>query len=397
MNGQGFTYMLQGLDRSLLEEPVPGGTGIEDEETEEDSLSAHITEPFDPSLIRVNTKPLTIDLLLERLRQDELDLSPGFQRKAGIWKDAAQSRLIESILIRIPLPAFYMDATRDERWLVVDGLQRLTALKRFAVTQELRLEGLDFLTQFHGQTYGDLPRSFQRRILETQVTLYLIEEGTPATVKFNIFKRINTGGLPLSAQEIRHALNQGAATEILARLASSEEFKTATSRSIRDDRMGDRECILRFLAFCLTPYHNYQSEDFDGFLNAAMSTLNGLPESALEELDRRFKRAMKAAHGIFGDRAFRKRKPGTSYRYPISKALFEAWSVGLDHLSDEELGGIESRRDVVDERFVNLNQDRAFLEAISFGTGSVAKVRTRFSAIANLLSGVVRDSTASHS
>ncbi len=388
--------MLQGLNTPLSDEPVPGGTGIEEEETEEDSLAARITDPFDPSLIRVNTKPMTIDLLLERLRQDELDLSPGFQRKAGIWNDAAQSRLIESILIRIPLPAFYMDATQDERWLVVDGLQRLTALKRFAVTQDLRLEGLDFLTQLHGQTYADLPRPFQRRILETQVTLYLIEEGTPATVKFNIFKRINTGGLPLSAQEIRHALNQGAATEILARLAATDEFKIATSGSIRDDRMGDRECILRYLAYCLAPYQNYQSADFDGFLNGAMSTLNRLPQAGLQDLDRRFKRAMKAATTIFGERAFRKRKGGTSYRYPISKALFEAWSVGLDTLNDDDLRTVESRRELVDERFLSLNQDQEFLDAISFGTGSVAKVKKRFSAVADLLAGVIGDSATSH-
>src|SRR5205807_1989919 len=100
----------------------------------------------------------------------------------------------------------------------------------------------------------DLPRNFQRRIAETQLTLYVIERGTPHDVKFNIFKRINTGGLPLSAQEIRHALNQGKATDLLAQLAQSQAFKDATNRSIRDDRMDDRECVLRFLAFTLTTY-----------------------------------------------------------------------------------------------------------------------------------------------
>ena len=82
---------------------------------------------------------MTIDLLLARMREDELDLTPGFQRKGGIWKDEAQSRLIESILIRIPLPAFYMDATDENKWLVVDGLQRLTTLKRFVLDKKLRL------------------------------------------------------------------------------------------------------------------------------------------------------------------------------------------------------------------------------------------------------------------
>src|SRR5262249_19033423 len=103
-------------------------TGVESEDT---TSSERITEPFDPTLIRVETKPMTIDLLLTRIQNNELELSPGFQRKGDIWKDEAKSRLIESILIRIPLPAFYMDATDDDKWIVVDGLQRLTSLKRF--------------------------------------------------------------------------------------------------------------------------------------------------------------------------------------------------------------------------------------------------------------------------
>lgn len=113
-------------DVSLFEE----ATGIELEEIGADES---ITEPFDPTLIRVANKPITIDLLVARLRENELNLAPNFQRKAGIWTDGAQSRLIESILVRIPLPAFYMDATDDEQWIVVDGLQRLTTLKKFVI------------------------------------------------------------------------------------------------------------------------------------------------------------------------------------------------------------------------------------------------------------------------
>ncbi len=131
---------IQRLEEYSAEEMViaDNGTGVELEDTSGD---VQITEPFDPSLIRVDTKPMTIDLLRLRIAYNELDLAPGFQRKGGIWKDEAQSRLIESMLIRIPLPAFYMDATNDEKWLVVDGLQRLTTLKRFMIDKTLRLHG----------------------------------------------------------------------------------------------------------------------------------------------------------------------------------------------------------------------------------------------------------------
>ena len=125
--------------------------------------------------------------------------------------------------------------------------------------------------------------------METQVTVFLIQESTPPEVKFNIFKRTNTGGLPLSSQEIRHALHQGKATALLQKLAESAEFLTATNEGIRDDRMGDRECILRLLAFMRSSYREYRSKNLDAFLNQCMMDLNKLTDSGIVELDNRFR------------------------------------------------------------------------------------------------------------
>lgn len=152
------------------------GTGVEEEEVGDEE---RISTPFDPKQIRVLSKSMTIDLLLRRIQYQELDLAPDFQRKSGIWKDGSQSRLIESILIRIPLPSFYIDATNNNKWIVVDGLQRLTALNRFVITQELKLCQMEFLKEHEGKTFKELPRELQRCIEETQLTVYLIEEGTP--------------------------------------------------------------------------------------------------------------------------------------------------------------------------------------------------------------------------
>lgn len=365
---------------------IDSGTGVEAEEIESEEIGGEelITEPFDPTLIRVETKPMTIDLVLARIRENEIDLKPGFQRKAGIWKEPAQSRLIESILIRIPLPAFYMDATNDEKWLVVDGLQRLTTLKRFVIDKTLQLTGLEFLKQLNGKTFDDLPRNFRRRIVETQVTVYLIEKQTPPKVKFTIFKRINTGGLPLSAQEIRHALNQGKVTELLARLANSSEFKQATDNGIRDDRMADRECVLRFLSFTITPYTEYRVKDFDNFLNERMADINKMSDQKREALGHQFRRAMVAAFDIFGKDAFRKRYGKNAARYPINKALFEIWSVNLNRLNDNQLRILKERKDVVIEKFITLMNNREFDNAISQGTGDIKKVELRFRKVEQL-------------
>lgn len=358
-------------------------------ESEDTGSDAAITKPFDPTLIRVEPRVLTIDLLVSRMKENEIDLMPAFQRHSDIWKESAQSRLIESILIRIPLPAFYMDATNEDCWLVVDGLQRLSTLKRFVIEKNLRLTDLEFLTDFNNKGYDDLPRIFQRRIAETQVTVFLIEKGTPPEVKFNIFRRINTGGLPLSAQEIRHALNQGPATELLERLAASTAFKTATWHGVNPRRMDDRECVLRFLAFAITPYTAYQAKELDTFLNEMMGRINKMNSDRLQDLERRFIRAMNAAHKILGVNAFRKKYSAREGRLPINKALFEAWSVNLDKMSDEQLLMLEAKKGEVIDDFMKLMNDRNFEPSVSSGTGDIKKVKTRFSAIENLLGEVL--------
>lgn len=258
------------------------------------------------------------------------------------------------------------------------------------IDKTLRLHGLEFLKQFNGKSFDELPRNYQRRIAETQVTVFLIEKGTPNEVKFNIFKRINTGGLPLSSQEIRHALNQGEATKMLIRLASSQEFKKAVDNGIRDDRMADRECVLRYLAFTITPYTKYD-KDFDGFLNKAMATINKMSEPERENLESQFIRAMKIARSVFGKDAFRKRYIEDAPRQPINKPLFESWSVNFSQLNDEQVERLSACGDILRQKFIELmnSPENKFNEAISLATGDAKKVRLRFEAIEQLIKDVL--------
>lgn len=358
--------------------------GIEHEDT--DVGEERDIHPFDPTLIRVDTRSFTIDLLMRRISDKAINLHPDFQRMGGIWSDMAQSRLIESLMIRIPLPAFYMDASDDEKWLVIDGLQRLTALRSFILDKTLRLRNLEFWTQYNGKTFDELPRSLQRRIEESQVTLYLVQRGTPHNVKFNIFKRINTTGMPLSGQEIRHALNLGESTKLLQELANTDAFLQATDSSVSPKRMTDRELVLRFLSFIIRDPSTYTSRDeLDPFLNDRMQEINAMDEAQLDQLRDRFKRAMVAAYDIFGNLAFRKQYRGVSRRSPISKALFEVWAVNLDKLSDAEIAKLIKRREALNERFVDLMEVPEFFNAITTSTGDPKRIQTRFGEIGRII------------
>ncbi|GAB0058713.1 hypothetical protein SIID45300_03068 [Candidatus Magnetaquicoccaceae bacterium FCR-1] len=349
-----------------------------------------INKPFDPTKINVQTKQMSLDTLVKRINENEIDLSPDFQRNE-VWKKPAKCRLIESLLIRIPLPAFYMDATDEGHWLVVDGLQRLSTLRDFILHKSLDLSDLEFLKDVEGKRFNELPRNYQRRIEETQVTVYLIEKGTPPDVKFNIFKRINTGGMPLSAQEIRHALHQGPATERIKVLAESQAFLKATANGMKNQRMADRECVLRFLAFSLTPYPKYPDDDFDAFLSNAMSRLNTMAPAQLNVLEMRFKRAMELATRIFGNRAFRKESRNTSARSQINKALFEAWSINLASLDDEAQERIVDRKTILRNKFLDLMDNDTFFNAVTQGTGSWQRVQKRFQAIHDIIQATLEE------
>lgn len=349
-----------------------------------------VSSPFDTSQIRIEPKNGMLAQLIRRMENEEIDLDPEFQRRGGIWSDQAQSRLIESLMLRIPIPAFYFDASNPNKWLVVDGLQRLTAIRRFVIDRELKLSGLQFLAdKYNGASFDALPRPMQRAIEEADIVMYQIMPGTPSSVKFTVFQRINTGGLPLSSQEIRHALNQGPVTRKLAELANSEEFKMATSGGVSPKRMDDRECVARFIVFSMFSPESYDKDDFDAFLNAGMAEANKQPE-CLEEIGKNFLRVMRAVPAIFDNDAFRKRFYAGETRFPVNKALFEAWSVNLGKLSNEELEILRERRELVREKFMELMRtDRSFEAAITQGTGSIARVKHRFGAIEHLIKEVL--------
>ena len=371
----------------VFERTLDEGVGVE-HESEQDG-ETHAIEPFDPTFIRIEPRQITVDLILRRFKANEIDLQSDFQRMVGIWDEVKQSRLIESMLLRIPLPAFYIDASDDDKWLVIDGLQRLNAINRFMNLRDLALRRLEFWQEYNGKTFDALPRPLQRRLEETQLTLYVVQKGTPLKAKSNIFKRINTGGMPLSGQEIRHALNQGASTRLLEELAKTKEFQDAVAGSVSAMRMADRECVLRYLAFKLRRPSQYSSrDDLDSFLNERMQQINRLGEETpqvLDEIKDDFRRTMKAATRIFGDRAFRKHFPDQDRRLPVSKALFEVWTVNLDKLCESQVDLLVERRELLMEKFAKLMEDTEFMSAISSSTGDSNRVHCRFKRIEQII------------
>lgn len=402
------------LERKLIKANLNG--------TEDESESEEI-EPFDPNDITITKRVVTMETILRRMEQGTIWLNPGFQRKE-VWSEDKKCQLIESLLLRIPIPMFYISVDSNDKWTVVDGLQRLSSIRDFALGKKyledkennkslkgcgFKLHGLEFCgSLLNGKTLNDLPTVFYNRLVETEFTFVLINPGTPEEVKRNIFKRINTGGESLSPQEIRNALYEGTATKLLSELCNEEIFKKATCWSVRSDRMEDRELVLRWLAFTLRSYNTYnRAYSTDTWLSDTMIILNSFPNLDTKDIKRmlnrnksidissimvlqiteikeRFKLSMTRSHQLFKEHAFRKSVPGQR-RCPINKALFETWGVLLSELNEEAYQKLLSQKSVFFKEYGDYLDDYSFIVTISKDSMSKTSVINRFTKIKSLI------------
>ena len=366
----------------------PSGTEERSEdgvEVEKEDENLPIEHPFNPEKISIATKSPTIDLIVSRIKENEIDLEPDFQREQ-MWDNVRKSRLIESLLLRIPIPAFYVAADDEDCWKVVDGIQRMSSINGY-INNGFLLRKLEYLTDFEGKLYKDLPRAMQRRMRETELVVNVISPSTPVEVMFNIFYRINTGGVPLNPQEIRNALTPQHVRDYLKELAQSDEFLKATENSIRSNRMADRECILRFLAFHMDHWGNYSTSttDLNTYLTNAMKKIGTLKGEERDQFATDFKKAMDAGFRIFGRDTFRRRGYDNA-RTPVNKALLEIWGVALANCSPEQIEILVSKRDALKEESARLmNDDRDFVNAISYSTGNQKRVAKRFTTVEQLV------------
>ncbi len=389
------------MEQDSLEELTSLGerSGLEAEKLDLDGSK----KPFDPEKIDVVTQARTIDLLLTRLREGELDLSPDFQRRSNLWDKSRKSSLIESMLLRIPIPSLYVSEDHTGNYTVVDGLQRLCAIAHFvdvaglnkAVESKLdplRLKDLRSLREHEDKTYDELPRALQRRISETELTLHIIRASTPSNVRFNIFSRINLGGLPLTSQEIRNAIYPGEWRKWISKLAKGDSFRKATEDKIKGERMEDLELVLRFVAmYSLSNKARPADENLDDFLNDTVEKqFPSWNEEKWTQVEIAFERAMIFAPKIFGPLAFRKFSLPNSPRRPINRGLFESESVALARRSDEELEVLASRSQQVIDKFAQKLEEekKGFYYALLYATGKGEAANKRLETIESIFGEV---------
>ena len=363
---------------------------VEEEDLNGGESTELITNPFNPNEIDVDISTVNLGSLIEQLENDEIDLQPDFQRAADVWDNVKKSRLIESILLGLPLPSFYFsEDPRSQKLSIIDGLQRICAIRDFILKKDepLKLEGLQFLKNFEGMTYSQLARPEVKRIKSLKITMNTLRKGTPLDVKYIIFQRVNTAGEPLTPQEMRHALNQGPAAEFIKELANMESFKIATNNSVKSKRMQDREFVNRFIAFFIG-YRDYMG-DLDMFLNDKMGELNKMTSTQRDDIRASFDKSMKCCYQIFEDDTFRKRYSITDRRKPISKSVYDTLSVNIAWLNDTEQSLLLQNAKEFKSGMIRLFNDTKFDSSISTGTGQKYNVEQRFTMVKSLIKEII--------
>ena len=373
---------------------------IEEDKIADDSIvDGHVVNPFSTKDIKITNATIALSSLISRLEHKEIDLNPDFQRNGNLWNRKQMSRLIESILLKLPLPVFYFDVSNPNKWIVVDGLQRLSTLKKFIVneldnqsnTKGFNLVDLEFL-DLNGKNYTELDRSFKRIINETQIITYQIEAQTPKEVRYSLFNRINTGGLTLNTQEIRQALNQsGDGVRFLQEISENETFKDVVGLSSK--RMRDRELVLRYIVFKLSIFEEFKFGKMREYLDKAMEKLDSIEDkSELQGIKETFIDTLKFTVKIFGEKhKFSRSIANKVSTKTLNQSLFDVITVCFSEIKNKEL--FLEKKDVFLERFIPLIEDEhgKFSKAITEGTSDRGTIETRFEIMNKLIKEVLNE------
>lgn len=274
-----------------------------------------------------NTYDISVKELLTMVKESYIDISPAYQRHFR-WDEARQSVLIESVFLGIPVPSLYMATNPNNTWEVVDGVQRLSSLAHFAGDEEtrrmlglktsLKIQELKKITDLNGMIFDDLDKSIQIDFLLKPIKITTLSDKSDLSIRFDLFERLNTGGIVLSDQEIRNCIYRGQFSDFLTSLSSNESFKKVVFVPERSKHDGyTEELVLRFFAF-LEKYKSFDHSVVD-FLNDYM--FNSTKKFKYDANEKIFSKTFELLASELPDGITRGRKTT-----PVN--LYEAVSVG---------------------------------------------------------------------
>lgn len=348
-------------DSSILDEPDPEGV-------------------FKKRKIFTDKSDTPIASLHSAEKDGDLVLTPIFQRRK-VWDDSRSSRLVESAILDVPLPVFYLAESPDGTQEVIDGQQRLRALFRF-VDNEYALSSLKALPELNGQYFRDLERSVQKAIRNCAVRVVLFKKESDPNLRFDIFERLNTGAVPLNDQELRNCIYRGPYNDLLVDLSQDADYMWLMGFDGPEKRFKDVAYVLRFAAFLHAGYLKY-SPSMARFLNGDMADHQKLSVKSAKELQTAFKTSVTLVRSLLGKNAFKRYYRGDENakdgRWEPKKFNASLYDILMGCFADRDKNRVMANLDTIREALVVLmTADQDFVDSIELSTSSKQAIRTRF-------------------
>jgi hypothetical protein len=396
---------MQTMDTEFYSEEVlnPNLVDVEQEvivENEEDESELDLPKSaFTPINFSKGDRRI-IDLYRSYKDDKDLDPRPSFQR-GYVWDSNRATKLIESILLHVPLPLIYTAEEEGGTEVVIDGQQRLTTCFAFidgffplsqkdeekqklgqpVRVRPFKLGKMKILSHLSGKDYKTLPPELKTTFQKYQLQIIKISKDSHPDIKFEIFERLNTGSVSLSDQEIRNCIYRGNYNDLLYKLAGYSNFQTMLGITNSASRMQDVELVLRFMAFNEVSHVKYNKK-MKSFLSDHMRDRRNITDEKAAEFTKDFKKAADISFTVFGSNAFRRYSRGTpsnpngKWEKAINKAVFD---VIMYWFAQYEMRQIIDKKDEIKDAFIKLClEDNDFNDAIMLGTADVSRVKLRF-------------------
>lgn len=328
----------------------------------------------------------TVASLIDKYNRGKLLLQPEYQRKY-VMKPPVASKLIESMMLGIPLPIVYFAEEEDGTWSVIDGQQRLTSIISFVLGKfiydgkDFKLSSLDVMKELNRKTFKDIPGDLQEKIMDTPIRSFIIKKESNDDIKFEIFERLNTGSTPLNEDEIRNTVYRGKYMQLLKELESNETFDKIVAKPNFKNRMLYRGMILRFFAFYENTYLNYKP-NMKQFCNKHIKKFINMDDEMVEDYRKIFKDTISSIYTVFGTNAFRRMiKDADSNNYSwtktrINMALYDVQMYGFTRYKKEDI--IRHADEIRDAMYNLMTSSQEFIDSIEITTSSTDMVNRRF-------------------
>ncbi len=343
-------------------------------------------------------KDFSIREFSSMLQDGDLELQPQYQRKY-VASPKIASKLIESILMDVPIPVIYLAEENDGSYSVIDGQQRLTSFisfinGKYPDGELFKLTGLKVLKELNRKQFSDIEKESQNKIRKTTLHTIIIKKESNDDVKFEIFERLNTGSIKLNEDEIRNTVYRGEYINLLAELEENETFHQLVKKDNFKNRMIYRGMILRFFALSEKSYLNYVPS-MKQFCNKELRDNRNLSEEKIKEYKNRFHDCLDMVKVVFGENSFRRyipmndNEPGYWTTSRINMALFDIQLCGFVNYSKND---ILRNADFIRESMLDLmKNNQTFIDSILIQTSDRNVLKTRFKIWLEKLEEIIGD------